>query len=306
MTWVNAVVQGLLLGGVYALFATGLSLVFGVMRLVNLAHGDLSVLAAFTAFGVTDTLGVNPFLALVVVVPLMGLVGYLLQRGLLEPSLRAGTFAPLLVTFGLSVVLQNLFQELFSADQRRLDTGSFGTSSLHLSDSVSVAWFDLLVLATAVGVLVGLQLLLSRTQAGRVVRATADDAEAASMSGVDSAHVHALVTGVALATVAVAGVLLAMRTSFDPGTGSIRLLFAFEAVVIGGLGSLWGTLAGGLVLGVAQTVGAQVDPAYGVLAGHLVFLAVLALRPQGIVAVRSSAAPSSWLQRLKRAQAVRL
>jgi branched-chain amino acid transport system permease protein len=285
----NAVIQGLLLGGLYALFATGLSLVFGVMRLVNLAHGDLAVLGAFLGLLFIEAVPVSPFVSLLVVVPVMAVLGYLLQRGLLDASLRTGPLAPLLVTFGLSVILQNLFQEFFSADQRRLNIGSFGTASLHVTDSITLAWFDVLVLVLAVAVLAGLALVLSRTQTGRVIRATADDPEAARASGVDSRHVYALVTGVAVAIVAVAGVLLAMKTTFSPTSGPTRLLFAFEAVVIGGLGSLWGTLAGGLVLGVAQTVGAQIDPAYGILAGHLVFLAVLALRPQGIVAGKVAA-----------------
>lgn len=285
----NAIVQGLLLGGLYALFATGLSLVFGVMRLVNLAHGDLAVLGAFLGLLFVEAVPVNPFVSLLVVVPVMAVLGYLLQRGLLDASLRTGALAPLLVTFGLSVILQNLFQEFFSADQRRLNIGSFGTASIHLTGAVTVAWFDLLVLVLAVAVLAGLAVVLSRTQLGRVIRATADDPEAARACGVDSRHVYAMVTGVAVAIVAIAGVLLAMKTTFSPTSGPTRLIFAFEAVVIGGLGSLWGTLAGGLVLGVAQTVGAQIDPAYGILAGHLVFLAVLALRPQGLVAGKVAA-----------------
>lgn len=300
MTWVNAVVQGLLLGGLFALFATGLSLVFGVMGLVNLAHGDLSVIAAFAAFLLVDRLSLDPWVSLLVIVPVLAGVGYVLQRGLFDPALGAGVFAPLLVTFGLSVVIQNLLLELFSADQRRLDIGSLGTASLRVSDSVRVAWFDVIVFVLAVATLAGLQLMLSRTSTGRQMRAVADDAEAARLSGVDSRHVYALATALALATVAVAGVLLGMRTTFNPGIGPVRLIFAFEAVVIGGLGSLWGTLAGGLVLGVAQTVGAQIDPAYGVLAGHLVFLTVLAIRPQGIIAPRSGAG-GTWRGVLARA-----
>ncbi len=288
MTWVNDVVQGLLLGGLYALFATGLSLVFGVMRLVNLAHGDLSIVAAFLALVAVDHLGVNPLVTLAVVVPLMFMLGYLLQRGLLNFTLRGGdagqaVLPSILVTFGLAVVVQNLLLEVFSADSRGLDAGSIENTSIHLSARLAVGWFPLLTLLVAVGVLVGLQLLLSRTRLGRAFRATADDTETARLMGIDHRHLYALATAIALATVAVAGIFLGIRTTFTPSLGPTRLIFAFEAVIIGGLGSLWGTLVGGLILGVAQTVGAQISPGWGVLAGHLVFLAVLAFRPTGLL-----------------------
>jgi branched-chain amino acid transport system permease protein len=262
VTWVNVVVQGLLLGGLYALFATGLSLMFGVMRLVNLAHGDLSIVAAFVALAIVDRVHVNPLWTLLVVVPLMLGVGYLLQRGLLNFALRGGDpLPPVLVTFGLSIILQNLLLEVFSADSQGLDAGRLENA----------------------GVLVGLQLVLSRTRLGRSFRATSDDPEAASLVGLDPRHVFAMATAIALATVAVAGLFLGVRTTFTPSVGPTRLIFAFEAVIIGGLGSIWGTLAGGLVLGVAQTLGAQLSPGWGVLAGHLVFLAVLAFRPTGLL-----------------------
>jgi branched-chain amino acid transport system permease protein len=284
MTWVNVVVQGLLLGGLYALFATGLSLMFGVMRLVNLAHGDLSILAAFAALVIVEAVGVNPLWTLAVVVPLMFGVGYLLQRGLLNFSLRgADPLPPVLVTFGLAIILQNLLLELFSADSQGLDAGRVENASIRLSGGLAVGWFPLLTLATAVAVLVGLQLLLARTRLGRAFRATADDQETARLMGIDNRHVYAMATAIALATVAVAGIFLGVRTTFAPSVGPTRLIFAFEAVIIGGLGSVWGTLAGGLVLGVAQTLGAQLSPGWGVLAGHLVFLAVLAFRPTGLL-----------------------
>jgi branched-chain amino acid transport system permease protein len=284
VTLVNAIVQGVLLGGMYALFATGLSLMFGVMRLVNLAHGDLSIAAAFVALVTVDALGVNPLVTLALVVPVMFAAGYLLQRGLLNFTLRGGDPLPsILVTFGLSVILQNLLLEVFSADSRGLDAGAVENSGVRVTSQLAVGWFPLLTLATGIGVLVGLQLLLSRTRIGRAFRASSDDQEAARLMGIDHRHLYALATGIALATVAVAGVFLGIRTTFTPGLGPTRLIFAFEAVIIGGLGSLWGTLAGGLVLGVAQTLGAQLSPGWGVLAGHLVFLAVLAFRPSGLL-----------------------
>jgi branched-chain amino acid transport system permease protein len=282
MTWINAVVQGLLLGGVYALFACGLSLVFGVLRIVNLAHGDLTVLAAFLGVVATTALGVNPLVALVVVVPVMAGLGYVLQRALLHPSLQAGELAPLLVTFGLSIVLQNALLQTFSADNRSLPVGSFGTASLQLGD-IAVGWLALSTLVVAVAVLAGLQLLLARTAIGRAMRATSDDPETAGLMGLDGRRVYAVAAAIALATVGLAGIFYGVRGTFTPTTGPQLLIFAFEAVIIGGLGSLWGTLLGGLVLGVAQAVGAQIQPSYGVLAGHLVFLVVLAARPSGLL-----------------------
>lgn len=283
MTWVNAVVQGLLLGGLYALFACGLSLVFGVLRIVNLAHGDLTVLAAYLALVVTTSLGVPPLVSLVVVVPVLAALGYVLSRTLLQPSLRRGELAPLLVTFGLSIVIQNALLQTFSADTRTLATGAFGTASLRITDTLVVGWLALSTLLVAVAVLAGLQLLLGRTATGRAMRATSDDPETAKLMGLDDRRVYATATAVALGTVALAGVFYGMRGTFTPTLGPQLLIFAFEAVIIGGLGSLWGTLVGGLVLGVAQTVGAQIQPSYGVLAGHLVFLLVLAVRPAGIL-----------------------
>jgi branched-chain amino acid transport system permease protein len=282
MVWVNAVLQGILLGGLYALFAAGLSLVFGVMRLVNLAHGDLSIMAAFVVVAIVDVSDLSAWVGLVLVVPAMFVVGYLLQLVLLNRTLQSGALAPLLVTFGLAIILQNVLLETFSADSRGLDAGSIETESIRINDEVAVGWFPLLTFVVSVVVLGGLQLLLGRTQLGRALRATADDQGAAELQGIDHRRIYAVSMGLALATVAVAGVFLGMRTTFDPSVGPARLIFAFEAVIIGGLGSLWGTLAGGVVLGVAQTVGAQISPGWGVLAGHLVFLAVLALRPTGL------------------------
>lgn len=282
MEWVNAIVQGLLLGGLYALLACGLSLVFGVMRIVNIAHGDLAVLAAFLGLVVVQTTGLDPFLSLVLVVPVMAAAGYGMQRGLLGPALRRGEITPILATFGLAVVVQNLLQEVFSADSRRLQVGELATASLRLTDQLAVGWLPLLTLGAGVAVISLVQLFLSRTRTGRAMRATSDDPEAASLMGIDNRHLYGLATAIAFATVALAGVFYGMRTQFSPTLGPTVLIFAFEAVIIGGLGSLWGTLAGGMVLGLAQALGAQVHPGYDVLAGHLVFLLVLAIRPQGL------------------------
>jgi branched-chain amino acid transport system permease protein len=282
--WVNAVVQGVLLGGLYALLATGLSLVFGVMRLVNLAHGDLSILAAYLAMVVVSATGLNPFLAIPVVVPLMMLGGYALQRLLLNRSVDHGPLAPLLVTFGLSVIIQNVLLDVFSADSRGLDAGEIENASIHLSNEISIGVFPSLTLLVAVAVLGGLGLMLARTQLGRALRATSDDHTAARLVGIDNRHVYAVALAIALGTVAIAGIFLGIRTTFGPADGPTQLISAFEAVIIGGLGSLWGTLVGGIVLGVAQALGNEISPAFQLLAGHLVFLAILLFRPHGLFA----------------------
>jgi branched-chain amino acid transport system permease protein len=282
MAWLNIIVQGALLGGLYALFAAGLSLMFGVMRLVNIAHGDLIVLSAYCALVIVQATGMHPLASLVLVVPLMFAFGYGLQRGLLNFTLSGGILPPLLVTFGLSVIIQNGLLEAFSADSRRLQAGALETASLRLGDQLAIGWLPAIVFIVAVAVIALLEQLLYRTALGRAFRAVSDDRDTAQLSGVEIRHVFALATALALAVVSLAGVLLAIRTNFDPSIGPARLLYAFEAVIIGGLGSLWGTLAGGVLLGIAQSLGAALDPGWEILAGHIAFLFVLLLRPRGL------------------------
>ncbi|MEU1514877.1 branched-chain amino acid ABC transporter permease [Streptomyces sp. NPDC005811] len=278
MSWINALVQGLFLGGLYALFACGLSLLFGVMRIINLAHGDLAVLGAFGVWWISDRAGVSPFLALLAVLPLMLALGYVLQRTVLARSLRGGELTPLLTTFGLAIVLQNVLLQLFSPDVRSLgpSVGSLSTGSWKITDQLSVPYLGVLILAVAVAVLGALQFLLQHTGLGREMRATAQDPDTAALVGVPAASVYARAAAIAVAVAALAGTFLAVHSTFDASSGPTQLVFAFEAVVIGGLGSLWGTLTGGVVLGIAQTLGAQIDPQYAILAGHLVFLVILA------------------------------
>ena len=282
MEWANIILQGVLVGGLYAMFAAGLSLIFGVMRLVNIAHGDLIVLAAYLALVVTETLGINPLASLAFVVPAMALIGYALQRGLLNRTLGDDLLPPLLVTFGLSVIIQNGLLELFTADSRRLRAGGIEVDSIQLGSGLAVGTLPLIQFVLAVAVIAGLQWLFYRTALGRAFRATSDDQAVAQLVGLDNRRVFALAMAFSLAVVAIAGVLLAIRTNFDPAIGPARLIFGFEAVIMGGLGSMWGTLVGGIILGVAQAIGAQIDPGWQVLAGHLAFLVVLAVRPQGL------------------------
>lgn len=283
MQWLNAVIQGILLGGLYALLAAGLSLMFGVMRIVNLAHGVLAIVAAYIGLVFVDNVGISPFVAIVLVVPIMALVGYVLQWGLLNRAISKGGLAPLLVTFGLAVVLTQLLQERFSADTQSIQIGALGTDSITISDNISIGLFPLMTFVVGVVVIAALQLFISKAPLGRAMRATSDDVDTVMLMGIDNRQVYALSTALALATVGLAGMFIGMRTQFSPTFGDAMLIFAFEAVIIGGLGSLWGTLAGGMVLGIAQTVGAQVNPSYGVLFGHLVFLAILAFRPTGLL-----------------------
>lgn len=274
-------VQALVLGGLYALFAAGLALVFGVMRIVNLAHGDFIVIAGYAALVLLWEAPVSPFVSLVVVIPVMAGAGYGLQRALLNRVIGKDPMAPLLVTFGISIILQNLLLQLFSGDTRKLQAGSIETASLDIGGH-SVGLFSIVVLIVAVAVIALLQLLFYRTRLGSILRATSDDAETVQLMGVNQNHIYAVASSIAFAVIAVAGVLMAVRSNFDPTSGPARLLTAFEVVIIGGLGSFWGTLLAGIILGLAQATGAWIDPGFQMLAGHLAFLAIVLLRPSGL------------------------
>jgi branched-subunit amino acid ABC-type transport system permease component len=289
MAWVNAIIQGILTGGLYALFACGLSLMFGVMKVVNLAHGDLATIAGYVGIGVIAATHI-PFLwSVPLVVLIMAALGYVLQRSLIQMALRRGELTTLIVTFGLSMVIENGLLQFFTADNRGLGVGeSIVTASFSIGSQIQIAWLDVVIFALAVIVLLGVQYFMSSTKYGRLIRAVADDREAAQLSGADYRHVFGIAAAVAFGTVALAGVSYGMTTVISPTTGTDTiLLFAFAAVVIGGLGSLWGTLLGGIVLGIAQQIGAQINISYELLAGYIIFLAVLVVRPQGLTARRS-------------------
>jgi branched-chain amino acid transport system permease protein len=281
MIWVDTVVQGVLLGGLYALFAAGLSLVFGIMRLVNLAHGDLIIAAAYAILVLVSVTGWNPFLSALIAAPLMFGAGWLLQRLVLNRTLGDDLLPPLLVTFGLSVVLQNALLEGFSADSQRLPSGALATASVSVGP-INLGVLSLLTFASAIAVIVVLNYIFYRTPLGRAFRATSDDPVTASLMGIRPASVFAVATGLTMVVVTIAALYLGMRANFDPAIGPARLIYAFEAVIIGGLGSLWGTLAGGIIIGVAQTLGAAINPEWQILAGHLAFLIVLLIRPRGL------------------------
>lgn len=279
---IETLVQGLLLGGLYCLFALGLSLMFGVMRLTNTAQGDFIVLAAFGAIAATGALAWSPLGVAVVLLPLSFAFGYAVQRCVLNGTLGKDPLPSLVVTFGLSIVIQNALLELFSADPRSLESGGLNLRSVQLTEGFSLGVLPLLVFAVALACTVGLQLLFQRTALGRAFRAVSDDREIAELMGLDSRKVYALATGIAFLVIALAGLLQAMRTTVSPADGPLLLLFAFEAVIIGGMGSFWGTFVGAMVLGITQQVGFRVDPGWGIWSGHLMFLAVLLVRPQGL------------------------
>jgi len=285
MDWVNAAVQGILLGGLYALFAVGLSLVFGTMRLVNLAHGDLTVLPAYVALMLVNAFRFNPFYSIPITMVIMFVFGYLLQRGLLNTIVRSGDIPGVIVTFGISIVIQNALLLGFTANSQGLDAGSIENGSIKISDRLAIGWLPLIIFIMAVIVIAALQIYTQRTKMGRAFRAVSDDQDAARLMGINNKHVWAVAMGVALLIAAIGGVMMAIRTTFDPLLGSQRLIYAFEAVIIGGMGSSWGTLMGGVILGLAQTLGAQAfGSAWSILCGHVVFIIILAFRPQGLLA----------------------
>jgi branched-chain amino acid transport system permease protein len=282
MVWFNIIIQGILVGGLYALFAAGLSLIFGVMRLVNIAHGDLIVAVAYLAFVIVKATGLHPLASLILVVPIAMAFGYALLYGILNRTLGKDILPPLLVTFGLSVIIQNSLLQIFTADNRKLQAGAIETGSFPLMPGVDIGYLPLLQFVVAIAVIAGLQYLFYKTALGRAFRATSDDSETALLMGLDKRKVYAWAMALCLGVVAIAGVFLGIRTNFDPAIGPGRLIFGFESVIIGGLGNLWGTLIGGVILGVAQGIGAQINPGAQELAGHIVFLLVLAFRPTGL------------------------
>jgi branched-chain amino acid transport system permease protein len=282
-----ALLSGVLVGGQYALFATGLSLMFGVMRIVNLAHGALAVVGAYVCSVAIAQIGVPAALAVALAMAVMAGLGWMLQRLVLDRTMTSGEFVTPLVTFALAIVIANVLLQVFGSDVRSIALGGLQTASLRLTETIAVGWIDVTVFMVAVAVLGGAQLVLHRTEAGRIMRAAADDRATLRLMGVDDRRVFRLVTAFALVTATIAGIAFGVKSSFDPNTGTLLLLFAFETIVIGGLGSLWGTLVGGIVLGVSQTLAATVDVQYALLAGHVVFLLFLFVRPRGIF-------PGAW------------
>jgi len=280
--WINQILQGVLLGGLYTLFATGLSLSAGVMRFVNIAHGDFIVLTSFVLLVLVTSLGLNPVIATIIVLPIAFAFGFGLQRFLLQRVVGENVLLVILVTFGLSIIIQNGLLEGFGADPQKISGGSLETATIALGDGINMGVFQVVTFVAAVAMVAVLDLLLYRSGIGAKIRAVSDDVAAADLIGLSSARIYAIAMGISFVTIAIAAGFMSIWTNFDPASGGTRLLIAFEAIVLGGLGSLWGSLVGGIVLGIAQSVGAQFDIAWQMLAGHIVFLIVLAIRPQGL------------------------
>ena len=288
MMWVETIINGVLYGGLYGLLGVGLALIVGVMRVVNLSHGEFIVLSAFLG---VSLVGVVPWLhplALLLPVALIAFVlGFVLQAVLINRVVaRPDPFAGILLTFGVAVVRRNLMVEVYGADPRHLQAGRLAQASAGIGD-LHVGVLPLLILALSVALFTGLQLILTRTRFGRIVRATADHRDVVRLMGVNPGRVYNLVMGLSLALASVAGMLLAIRASFTPFSGVERLLVAFEVVVLGGLGTFWGAMLGGIALGVAELVGLRLDPNAGPLYAHLLFLVGVLLRPNGLFRVRS-------------------
>jgi branched-chain amino acid transport system permease protein len=271
-----------MLGGLYTLFATGLSLSAGVMRFVNIAHGDFIVLACYALLLLTTMLGLNPAIATLAVLPIAFAFGFGLQRFLLQHVVGDNVLLVILVTFALSIIVENGLLEGFGADPQKISGGWMETATIALGHGINVGVFQVVTFAAAVILVAALDLLLYRTGIGAKIRAVSDDVAAANLIGLSSVRIYAVAMGISFVTVGVAAGFMSIWTNFDPASGPTRLLIAFEVIVLGGLGSLWGSLVGGVVLGVAQSIGGQFDIAWQIMAGHIVFLIVLALRPQGL------------------------
>lgn len=276
----QAVIQGVLLGGYYAIIAAGLSLMVGVVRFINLAHGDIAVLGALLTITLVQVMGLPVLWAIVLMLPAMAVLGWVMHALLFERAMKGGFLLPILVTIGLGAALQNSMFGIWGSNTRSLgaDIGSLSWSSWFLPGGIIIGKLPVIIFVTAVLVIGALHLMLKKTKLGRAIRATASDPEAAEMCGIDANKSHRAAAAIAVALAALAGVFLAMRGQITPYSGPAQLIFAFEAVVIGGLGSLWGTLIGGIILGLSQSLGGLISAQASLLSGHLVFVAVLMWR----------------------------
>jgi len=276
---INTLVQAILLGGYYALIACGLAFMFQVMRIINLAHGSLAILSAYLVWMITDALSLSPFVSVLIILPIMVLIGWLLQRVILERATQGGELLPVLTTFGLSIVIDNLLFQQFGANTRSLASavGDLSWESYEVF-GLWIGKLPVIILGTAIVVIGGLDLMLRFTSLGRQIRATAFDPDTAGLVGIDARKIAALSAAIAMMTVAISGTALGLRGTFDAYAGAPQLLFAFEATIIGGAGSLWGVLIGGMILAIAQSVGALIHPQGFLLGGHFIFLAFLFAR----------------------------
>ncbi len=281
MQWFDALVQGVLLGGMYAQYALGMALMFGVMRIVNVSHGDLVILLSLIGISLATAFGLGPFTVMVALVPLAVAIGWLLQKAVLNKVVGDDPLPSLIATFGLSLALQNLMLQIWSANSRSLPGGGIESRSVEIG-GIYIGLLPVIVLVAATGLTLGVDLVLKRSRFGRALRAASADVEAAAMTGINPRSVYAAATAIAVGILGFAAVFQSLRPTVAPADGGAQLIYAFEAVIIGGMGSVWGAFIGSMVLGITQAIGFRIDPGFGILAGHLVFLIVLATRPQGL------------------------
>ena len=271
-------INGILLGGIYALLGVGMTMMFGIVKLTNLAHGEFIIMGAFGSTMLAQWMGVDPIVTLIITVPLMFIIGVVLQTVLINRVMLQGSEPALLVTFGLSIILQDLFLLLFTADAQRANV-PYNTKTIALGANLYISVLDLIVFGISLVTILILTIFLRKTYMGRAIRATSDDTTAASLMGVSVKKTYAIALGIAMATAAVAGLGVAMRWTFYPSSGGSYLLIAFGVVVIGGMGSIPGTLVAGLVFGLAQVLGGA---NYGQLISYILLIIMLAVRPQGL------------------------
>lgn len=278
----QSLINGILLGGIYAAVGIGLSLIFGIVRMVNLAHGDLMILSSYLVLTLMHFTGIHPYLLLVGVIPVMFIVGFGLQFLVLNRLLGKGMEPPLIVAFGLSIIFQNGLLLLYSPDAQSLKTG-LSIQSLAVTAGITIPIIYLVGFLVGTGTIALLLFFLRHTYLGLAIRAASDDETAARYMGINTRGIYACAMGVAAATAAVAGTLIGTTFSFYPHSGPQYLIIAFGVVIIGGAGSMLGTFVGGMILGLAQLLGACFfGTGYQLLTGYLILLVVLALRPQGI------------------------
>jgi len=281
MQWLDGLIQGILLGGLYAQYALGMALMFGVMRIVNISHGDLMILLALIGVSIVASLNVGPFVLLVMIVPIAAAIGYVLQRAVLNRVVSQDPLPSIIATFGLSIALQNAMLQLWSADTRSIPGGGIEQASWQIGP-IFIGVLPVIVLVVATVLTGGLDALLRFTRFGRALRASAADVEAAALTGINPKSVYAWATALSVGILGFAAVFQGLRSTVAPSDGPAQLIYAFEAVIIGGMGSIWGAFLGSMVLGISQAIGFRINPGFGILAGHLVFLLVLIVRPQGI------------------------
>ena len=284
--YLEPLINGILLGGLYGVVGIGLSMVFGIMRQVNLAHGDLMILSSYFSLLFLQVLGLHPLVTLILAAPLMFFIGYLIQIFLFNRVMQRGMEPFLMISFGLSIIIQNTLLLTFTPDARSLET-TLVIKSVDAFGLFNIPLIYLVNFGVGALVLMALQQFMKRTYMGWAINAAADNETAAKLMGINPKKVYAYAMGIAAVTAAISGVLVGMTFTFYPHSGTQYLIIAFGVVIIGGLGSLPGTFVGGLILGVSQLFGGRIlGPGFQLLSGYIILLIILTVRPQGLLGGR--------------------